>query len=313
MKRKITRQKTAYTVTLPIKWIRDHSLEGSDEVEILEDEEGLKITTDNISESKKVSLHLKKGIDHYYRINIENHYLRGDDILEITFEDKDAMNIIQEIVSNLNGFEIVKQKDNYCKIAETAHPTIKEVKTIMDRLLNIIKYTHTVVLEDIIKNKFDNQKLLDQLISDTRRFSLFCRRAIHKQALISRIEEVFADLLLERLVITNYDNYFLYQKLNKIKSDEKINKEVISLYEKSGKLYELFYKMYHKSNTKEFTEINHLWNKIYFDEGPKLSNKCNEKEFAVIYHSMAYSYIVFLMAQPNTIKTVDEIRKKYQK
>ncbi len=311
MKRKLTRQKTAYTITLPIKWVRDHNLQPSDEIELTEDEEGLKITTDKISQSKKVKLHLKKGIDHYYRIPIENHYLRGTDVVEITFEDKKAIRIIQEVVSNLNGFEIVDQKENYCRLSETAYPTTKELLTLLNRLFNIIKYTHSVVLEDIKKNKFENMELLDQLISDTRRFSLFCRRTIHKRSIISRTDEVFMDLLLERLVITNYENYFLYQKLSSKRTTKPIRKQIIRLYEDAANLYDMFSRMYYTANTDEFTKINDLWNKIYFIDGPKLSNKCGEPEFSIIYHSMALSYIVFLVAQPNTVMVVESLRERY--
>ena len=34
MKRKIIKQKSAYTITLPIEWIRDNNLTGADEIEV---------------------------------------------------------------------------------------------------------------------------------------------------------------------------------------------------------------------------------------------------------------------------------------
>jgi len=60
MRRRLIKQKTAYTITLPIKWIRDHNLGSQDELEVVEEKSGLLIKTEKRSNQKKGKFTLRK-------------------------------------------------------------------------------------------------------------------------------------------------------------------------------------------------------------------------------------------------------------
>ena len=300
MKRRIIKQKTAYTLTLPIHWIRQYHLKSRDEVDIEEESDALVIRTMKRNETEEISLTLEKSTAHYIRIMIENHYLKGFDIINIKYAEKQAFQIIQKVVSNLIGFEILEQKESECKIGATSPASAEQFRTLLNRSFNIIVYTQQVVEEDIGKNEFPNILEIENQSNDARRFLLYCTRAIHKTMIVSRRDESFMHLLLERLILIIHDHYYLYKKIHKI-NDPKIRKEIKDIYKKSNEMFHLFREMYNKKDLKGFATINQYWEDIYFKEGQKLSKKCTEEESIIIYHSMHLAKMIFLISQPNLI------------
>lgn len=302
MRRKIIEQKSAYTITLPIKWVREHNLDKTKEVDVTEENTGLLISSEKQASLRKVDLNLKKGTEHYYRIMIENEYLRGNTEILINFPDQNAFQAIQNTVSNLIGFEILDQNKNNCRIAQTAMPTSKEFKAILNRLFNIIRYSLEIISNDIKANSFHNMAEIKKIEDDTRRYSLFCRRMIHTQGIISRIDEFLWDLMLERLVITAYEQYFMYEKLSALSKDNsKIKPHIYRLYNKSESMFKIFSEMFFKKKIDEFSIINSLWQEIYFHEGHDLLTKCTKKESIILFHTINYSKMVWLISQPNMI------------
>ncbi|MFH1770163.1 MAG: hypothetical protein ABH828_01260 [archaeon] len=300
MIRKIIKQKTAYTITLPIKWVREHNLNGQDEIEMEQKGSQLTISTDKKETSKGAKLNLEKGTESYYRIMIENHYLKGYNVLNVSFQEKKALKIIQETVSNLIGVEIVDQKDNDCKVSETATPTTEEFTSLFNRCISIIKYSLEILGESIGNNKYDRYEEVEQLTKDARRFLLFLTRTIHKNSIIERDEESFLHLLLERLILIQHNQYYAYQKLSKLKTLP-VNKEVKKVFYDAEELFSVFVKQLRKQKLENFTKITSGWENIYFDH--KLFKKCTEEESIVLYHSMHLSKLVFLISQPNLIAT----------
>ena len=298
MKRRIIQQKSAYTITLPIGWIRDHHLDGKDEIELDEEADTLVIRTQKQPELQTISLTLENSTPEYYRIMVENHYLKGYDVLNLKFNEEQAFSIIQKIVSNLIGFEIVEHKHNFCKIASTAQPSAEQFNTLLQRSLNIITYTQEVVQEDIKKVSFLHRSEIETQSNDVRRFLLFCTRALHKTSITSRKEESFLHLLLERLILIEHNHYYLYQKISAIRNP-KVRAEVKTLYYKVCSQFILFKEMFFKKDLCHFARINKEWEEIYFKKGHQLFEKCTKEESIIIYHSMYLSKLMFLISQPN--------------
>lgn len=300
MKRRIIKQKTAYTLTLPINWIREHNIQPKDEIELEEEADALVIRTEKKPQSEEIDLTLEKSTPNYYRIMIENHYLKGYDIINIKFPEKKTFPIIQNIVSNLISFEILEQKENSCRIGSTTPPSAEQFRTLLNRCFNIISYTQSTIKEDIKKLSFLNLTEIEGQSNDARRFLLFCTRALHKTSITNRRDESFMHLLLERLILIEHNHYYLYKKILQIKNP-KIRKEVKEIYNKAIDMFDLFKEMFHKKDLKNFATINKYWEDIYFKEGHKLLTKCTEEESIIIYHSMYLSKLLFLISQPNLI------------
>jgi phosphate uptake regulator len=300
MNRKIIKQKSAFTVTLPVSWIRDHNLDAKDEISMEEEADALILRTDKKVKTEEINLHLEKGTFDYYRIMIENHYLKGYDILNLTFEDKKAIKYIREIVANLIGFEIIGEGETGCKIAITAQSSTEQFKTMLNRTFTLITHTQTIIAEDIQNNIFNSFQQIENHSKEVRRFMLFCTRTIHKSSIVERREESFLHLLLERLILIEHDNYYLYQKIMHI-SKHKIGHEILDFYKKSSMMFDIFKEMFFKKNLKNFAKINSMWEEIYFKEGHKLFAHSSVEESIIIYHSMHVAKLVFLISQPSIV------------
>ena len=299
MQRRIIKQKTAYTITLPIKWVRNYNINEKREINIKEEGNKLILSTSNKAKPEKVDLKLENSEEHYCRIMIENHYLKGFDVINISFLNKDALSLIQTIVTNLIGVEIVKQNKTSCIISQTAMPTIKEFKSLFNRVKSIIIYTLQITEESIKGNVYDGLDEIEQLTKDARRFLLFLTRTIHKHTIIEKNDESFMHLLLERMILIQHNQLYMYQKLAKLQT-KFINNKIEESFKKSKELFLTFVKQFHKQDMKEFSKISKDWKELYFNH--KLFVGCTEEESIILYHSMHLAKLVFLIAQPNQIK-----------
>lgn len=301
MHRKLIKQKTAYTITLPIKWIRENNYNPGDELIVSEEQDNLIITGKRITKKKEISINLDEGNEHYYRIMIENRYLKGYDVINVTFSNPSIITNIQKIVSNLIGIEITNQTKTRGTISETSNPTNNEFSSLLRRCFNIIRYSKDLIIGDLNKKSLRHLNEIIQQTEDARRFLLFCTRVLHKNNITSREDESFFHLLLERLILIQHNNKYMYEKLSKIKKLE-IRKEVLGILEKSFSMFELFAKDFYNKTTNNFSKINKFWEEIYFKEGNKLIKKSNEEESIILFHAMHLSKLIFLISQPNQIE-----------
>jgi len=303
MKRKLISQKTAYTLTLPIEWVRENNLTNADEVDLSIENNSLIISTEKKSKFESTSIDLKDTDNAYIRIMIENPYLKGFDIIQLNYSNSQQFDVIQEVVSNLIGVEIVEQRKDHCKIAQTAIPTKDEFETILRRVFNIIKYTNNLIIEDIENGVLNNLSKVDKQTKDVRRFLLFCTRTLHKLNLTLRKDESFYHLLLERLILIQHNQYYLYSKIyDKIGSKRlNISEKVITNLKLSFEMFDIFTDMFYKKDFTNFKKINKYWNDLYFNKTQELFINCNFEESVIIYHTMYLSKLIFLISQPGEV------------
>lgn len=299
MRRKLIKQKSAYTVTLPINWVREHHLDAKEELEFTIDHDRLIIAAAKQPSKKEVSLQLETSTPEYYRIMIENHYLKGYDVLKLSFPEN-AFSYLQKIVANLVGFEIIEQKKNSCVISATANPDRSEFKTLLQRMINIISYTQQLIKEDIEKGILENESVIASQTKDVRRFMLFCTRLLHKESIVPREEESFVHLLLERLILLQNNFYYLYKKLPSGKISFK--KEVQDVFFEVCSMYDLFKKMFLKKDLSFIATIHEQWEELYFSKGPKLMANKSKEESILLYHSLHIAKLLFLLAQPSLVQ-----------
>lgn len=296
MRRKIIKQKTAFTLTLPIKWIREHKIDVNGELDIEEEGNKLILSAENKAKPEEISLNLVNSEMEYCRIMIENHYLKGYDILYVSFHDANVMPVIQNIVSNLTGIEVVKQNKNSCVISQTAMPTTDEFKSLFNRCISILSYTLQIVEESITANTYDRIDEINQLTKDARRFLLFLTRTIHKHAIIEKNDESFMHLLLERFILIQHNQMYMYQKLSNLRT-RFVNKKIEKTFLKAKNSFLTFIKQLHTQDISYFGSISKDWTDIYFNH--KLFIGCSEEESIILYHSMYLSKLVFLISQPS--------------
>src|SRR3989344_3576215 len=110
MKRKLIKQAgQAYTLTLPIEWIRKHKLDSKSEVNLDILEKSIIVSTSSPLEEEKVSLNIKDWEGRTIRNHIIALYAKGVDEIIIT-SDKDISSEIRRAINNVMGYALVSQE-----------------------------------------------------------------------------------------------------------------------------------------------------------------------------------------------------------
>ncbi len=180
MKRKIVKHgPSSLTVSMPIKWAKKYGLMPGDEIDILEDENSLILTTYKSSPIKKeMIINLDKTKKFMLRL-LCGPYLKGYRSIKMYYSDPNEHKNIQKGLKYLIGFEIVEQKQDSTKVEEISSGTYEKFSNILVRLFHIQKS----FLEEVnayLKEPYDNlQDLLDiELTCD--RLALYCRRLLNQ-------------------------------------------------------------------------------------------------------------------------------------
>ena len=122
MKRKLIGQGAGgVTVTLPINWIREFSLEPGSEVDVSQVDAGILISGVGLKKEKSLQLDLSP-YDHRMILNFLNQsYRLGYDTLILTYTTEAQYQSIAKITTDtLLGFEIVEKKPKSCVLQKAA-------------------------------------------------------------------------------------------------------------------------------------------------------------------------------------------------
>jgi len=287
-------------VTLPIEWLRLQRLKARDEVDVSSEGDALIVRAAKKSVLLEKTLHLDSGTADYYRIMVENHYLKAFDRLHLTLSDRKAITSLKKIVSNLIGYEIISETRNGCVIASTAEASSEQFSTLLRRCLHIISHSIALIKEDVSAKKSTHSAEIEELSDDARRFLLYCTRTLHKISVVSRDDESFMHLLLERLILIEHNLWYLSIKLPANRK-LKFRSNVLALFDDSCEMFSLFEQMFLHKNLDGFSKVNKLWHDIYFERGQKLFVGCNLEESIILYHSMYFAKQMFLISQPSLI------------
>lgn len=134
MLRKIVKQgNSALTLTLPSEWAKRFKLKAGDELEVIDEKDFLKISTEKFGE-KTIELDITKLNAPLIWTYVIASYRKGYDLIKLTFK-KEQTKIIQEAVDALLGLAIIEQSNNSCVIKDlSAFPTEKEFQNIQRRI-----------------------------------------------------------------------------------------------------------------------------------------------------------------------------------
>ncbi len=259
MRRKIIKQADkAYTITLPIKWIRKNNLDEKSEIEVNEQEKNLIITSQQQTISEKIKLDVKGMSNKEIYTHINSLYAKGVDEIQITY-DKDISSKIMRAINYNIGFAVVSQEKNKLTIRDIGGIKNPNIDEIFKRVFQLILSFYRAALDDIFgKQKQTMQNLIHRDL-EVNKFCLYLQRAINKMTYPNMIKgrtlftysfalEKISDEI-HRLWRTNINH--------KTKKTKKL-KEVAELsYEGLARSFDLYYQF----NNKKIKQISDLRNK----------------------------------------------------
>ncbi len=283
MRRKLVKQgENALTVTLPVKWLRVHNLKVSDEVEITENNNGLMISGIG-SSSKSKNLIVELDNKNHIRSLVSSLYKAGYDEIILNFEQTPSLEVINDIINNFTGLEIISQNKKSVIIKSFLNLEEKEIEKLIIKI-----FQSTKVIIDSLKEGYENINLenLRSIHSNIMKSRDHCLRMIH-------ITKFGGD--------KSYDYYDLVTQLEKISAAFCYLAEYIKNKKNNPQLLKQldfnFDKFYHAYLKKELIFTNKIWeeNRKSTKETLNIQNisslmKKEDHLFLVYYYNIMMHY-----------------------
>jgi len=165
-------------MSLPMNWVKKQHIHSGDELEVTEQGNNLLVSGEGKKDSKSIDISIS-GDKMFVRRLFNMPYLRGYDVMNITFDSYNVMEDIQKNITAWRGFEIVEQRDKFCKIKCIAESKPEEVDQMIVRMFNICS---TLFDEILCYIKTENEDCLKRMLLidiNMTRIDLFCRRVLN--------------------------------------------------------------------------------------------------------------------------------------
>ncbi|VVB78400.1 Uncharacterised protein [uncultured archaeon] len=260
MKRKVIKQASqAYTITLPIEWVRQNNISKDSELDINISEKSLIITNFGQIEHKRIKLNVEGLNDRNISRIIKALYANGVDEIELESNENISSSIIKHL-HDVIGYALVSQKDNKFIIKDLGSANYSDLDEIFKRVFQMILSFYESAIEDIFGKE---KETLDTLIArdlEINKFSLYLQRAINKMS--------YHDPIKGRILFTySFEIEKIGDEIQRlwrtnIKYKVKKSKELKKLTEQSKEGLEKAFEFYYQFNTKKSEEITLLRDKV---------------------------------------------------
>lgn len=182
MKRKIIKQANqAYTITLPIEWIRANNITGKSEVDVEGSEKSLIISPVGKAEIRKTKVDFSGFNGRNISRSICALYARGIDEIEI-ISNKDITSELLRSINQTIGFALVSQSENKFIIKDIGGGNFENLDDIFKRVFQMILSFYDSAIRDIFGKEEEKLENLSARDVEINKFCLFLQRAINKKS-----------------------------------------------------------------------------------------------------------------------------------
>lgn len=188
MIRKIIKQANqAYTITLPISWVRENNIDNNREIELeIQDKSIIIKNTKEISLKKEeIKFNTKNRL--LIKKKIQALYAKGIDEIKIN-SSKDIEKIIIDILKSVIGYALVKSSDKEYIIKEISGGNYSELDDIFKRVFQIVLSFYDSAIKDIFGKEIETMEGLNNRDREVNKFCLFLERAINKMSYSDQIK-----------------------------------------------------------------------------------------------------------------------------
>ncbi len=260
MKRKVIKQaNSAYTLTLPIEWVRANKIDEKSEVEVSIEGRSLSVINPGSVSGRKAKLDVTGfGMRNIYR-HINALYAAGVDEIEVTSDEEISSKIIR-LLNTLIGYVLVSQEDGKYIIKDVGGSAGGDLDEIFKRAFQSVILFYDFAYRDIFGCGCETEKSLRMRDLEVNKLCLYLQRAINKmsykdpirgRALFSysiELEKIGDDIL--RLWRANIGTG--------VKKSPKLNELIKS----SKKCLEKSFDLYYRLDSKDMEELYNLREKV---------------------------------------------------
>jgi phosphate uptake regulator len=177
MRRKIIQQaKQAYTITLPIDWVKDLKLKAGDEVEIVSDGKDLVIKTDNKQSGGEIKIDATNMNNRIIYNYLNAAYSGGFDQVEVTNSSVDISDLNQ-----MMGYAMVTQKKDLCIIKDISGSSFENLEDIFKQVFQTVIAYYEQAIEDISGEKKGITSTIRKKDDDINKYTIFLERSMIKK------------------------------------------------------------------------------------------------------------------------------------
>lgn len=246
-------------VSLPRQWSIRNCIKKGDEIEVEEKNNALILRADRKEEVKQVTIDLR-DMPTLKRRTICAAYLKGYDEVKILYNSPEYIRIIQQILPEFTGYDIVMQDKKGCVIKEISKPTQGEFNNLFNRLFLVVYDMASTLVEGLSHNDKDLVNSIQFRETSVNKFSNFCRRIINRYGYpqTENISNVYFILFNLELLGDEYKALSLH-----LKDQKKVPQSVIdtiravnSFFSQVHLLFGSFSKEKAITNAKQFNELS---------------------------------------------------------
>jgi phosphate uptake regulator len=340
MKRKIIQQgHGTLTITLPMKWAKKYSLSSGDEVNLIEKDSGLFLSTDMKIKEKAIKIDItdmdipsiwkyfmavyregysevkimfskEKAIQNPYkyfmkpRKEIKNSKTKISKNQKLDSQIDTIEEALQSFVDRFIGFEIIEHKPNYIIIREMGQPTTKEFDYSLRRVFLLIQQMINEIKDVLNEDSHDLIAHITNLDINLDKFHDYCVRILNQTNYMGQKKSslMFSTLYLLELIGDELKNtgIHLVQDFPNSKF-EKIT-DFVKLVEDQ---WDYYYKLFYSYDIKKISKLSELDKQIYY-QVPKLYHEASEDEKEIFHHlRMVSTYINALLELRIEIEVCD--------
>lgn len=182
MKRKIIRQANqAYTLTLPIDWVRSNKIDKDSEVDVSVEGRSLVVFNEGNVGGRKAKLDVSGfGMRNIYR-HINALYAAGVDEIELTSDEEISSEVIKSL-NSLIGYVLVSQEEGKYVIKDIAGGGHGDLDEIFKRAFQAVNLFYDSAYKDIFGSGCETNKSLRMRDLEVNKLCLYLQRAINKMS-----------------------------------------------------------------------------------------------------------------------------------
>jgi len=311
MRRKIIKQgHNTLTITLPAEWTKRFNLDAGKEVDLIERDNGLFLSTEKNGEGRKTELCINdmdiptiwKYLMSIYREGYDEVLIKfnPETVLENPYkffahnkfdvkyskerETKPIVEVMQGFVNRFIGFEIIDQGKDYVLIKDLSAPSSKEFDNSLRRVFLLVQQMSEEACESIKKGDYKCLLHTHDIDVNLDKFQDYCIRILNKLGSkeTRKTSLLFSALYFLELIGDEYKNishHLIYDFPNK--KSKAIEGIALSIKEQLDIYYDLFYKF----DLKKIKRLSEIDQSRYFSVD-QTHRKVRDTEIEEIFHHL---------------------------
>ncbi|MBT6689819.1 phosphate uptake regulator PhoU [archaeon] len=260
MKRKVIKQANqAYTLTLPIDWVRANKISEKCEIDVVVDGRSLLVSNEGGVVKKKAKLDVS-GFE--YR-NVYRHinalYAKGVDEIEIS-SDKEISSLIIKLLNSLIGYVLVSQEDGKYVIKDISGGGYGDLDEVFKRAFQSVILFYDSAISDVFGAGIESESSLRMRDLEVNKLCFYLQRAINKMSYGDAVRgrSLFSySLELEKIG----DDILRFWRANLGKKIKK-TKELREIVDLSRKCLHWTFDSYYRFDSKELEKVFDLREKV---------------------------------------------------